>query len=50
MNTLDVLAVPESLPEVLDFINARLARAGCADRIMTQIDVAVEEVFINISS
>ena len=50
MNTLDVLAVAENLPEVLDFINGRLARAGCPSRIMTQIDVAAEEVFVNISS
>lgn len=50
MNTLDVLAVSESLPKVLDFINERLARVGCPERIMTQIDVAVEEVFVNISS
>lgn len=50
MNTLDVLAVAENLPEVLDFINGQLARAGCPSRIMTQIDVAAEEVFVNISS
>ena len=50
MNTLEIAAVPESLPEVLDFINARLARAGCESRLMTQIDVAAEEIFVNISS
>ena len=46
MNTLDVLAVSENLPKVLDFINGRLARAGCEARVMTQIDVAAEEVFV----
>ena len=50
MDTLDVLAVPENLPEVLDFINGHLALADCESRLMTQIDVAVEEVFVNISS
>ena len=50
MNTLDVLAVSENLPKVLDFINGRLALAGCESRVMTQIDVAAEEIFVNISS
>ncbi len=50
MNTLDILAAPENLPKVLDFINTRLALESCESRLKTQIDVAVEEVFINISS
>lgn len=50
MNAVEIAAVPESLPKVLDFINERLARTGCASRLMTQIDVAAEEIFVNISS
>ncbi len=50
MNTLDVLTASENLPKVLDFVNSHLARAGCEARVMTQIDVAAEEIFVNISS
>ena len=50
MKELDILAVKENLPEVLAFIDSQLEELNCGMKIITQIDVAVEEIFVNISS
>lgn len=50
MKELDILAVKENLPEVLAFINVQLEELKCGMKIIMQIDVAVEEIFVNISS
>lgn len=50
MNQLDIHAEKENLPKVLAFIDAELEKLNCAARIITQIDVAAEEIFVNISS
>ena len=47
---LDIRAVPENLPRVLEFIGQHLESSGCSRRAKAQIDVAVEEIFVNISS
>ncbi len=50
MRELDILAKRENLSEVLKFIDAELESRDCTIRLQTQIDVAVEEIFVNISS
>lgn len=50
MKELDILAVKENLPEVLAFIDSQLEELNCGIKIITQVDVAVEEIFVNISS
>lgn len=49
MKELDIAAVKENLPEVLAFVNSHLEEAGCGIKVMTQVEVAVEEIFVNIS-
>ena len=40
----------EKLPEVLGQIDAELSAAGCPESVQMQIDIAVEEIFVNISN
>ena len=49
MKTLKVDAKVNNLSKVLDFINDELSEAGCSIRDAMQIDVAVEELFVNIA-
>ena len=44
-----VEAKTEKLDEVIDFIDAFLEKMECPMKTMTQIDVAVEEIFVNIA-
>ena len=50
MKELDIPAQRENLSEVLKFIDVELEQLGCSMRLQTAIDVAVEEIFVNISS
>ena len=47
---LDIDATRENLPEVLAFVDEHLEAAGCPMKQQMQIDIAVEEIFINIAS
>lgn len=47
---LDIDAVSENLQSVLSFVDSHLEAIDCPMKSQMQIDVAVEEVFINISS
>ena len=47
---LELDAVTENLEEVQNFVDERLERTACPPRAKVQIDVAVEEIFINIAS
>lgn len=47
---LKVEAAKENLGTVLAFVNAKLEDHGCSMRLMTTIDIAVEEIFVNIAS
>lgn len=49
MNELTVEANTEKLEDVLDFVNRELESVGCSIKIQTQIDIAVEELFVNIA-
>lgn len=49
MQRLRVEAQCQRLDEVLDFVNAQLEQWDCPMKAMTQIDVCVEEIFVNIA-
>lgn len=46
---LDIEAVDENLDAVTAFVDERLEKAGCSMKAHMQIDLAVEEVFVNIA-
>ncbi len=50
MKQLDIPATKENLPQVLAFVDSQLEKLNCGIKIITQIDVAVEEIFVNISN
>ncbi len=49
MKTLTIPATTGNLPAVLDFINTQLEAAGCDRRTQFQINLALEEIYINIA-
>ena len=50
MNRLIVPAKLDELEKVIDFVNTFLEKEECSMRIQAQIDVAVEEIFVNIAN
>jgi anti-sigma regulatory factor (Ser/Thr protein kinase) len=50
MDKLDILAKIENLDTVTDFVNQHLEVVECPMKIQMQIDVAVEEIFVNIAN
>lgn len=50
MNEFVIEATRENLPKVISFVNEHLEAADCNMRTQIQIDIAVEELFINIAS
>lgn len=46
---LELEATPEALQTVLDFVDARLEAADCPPKPKMQLDLAVEEIFVNIA-
>ncbi len=49
-NELDIEAITENLPKVLEFIDSKLEAVGCPLKTQMQIDVAAEEIFVNIAN
>ena len=49
MSELSLEATVESLPRVLDFVTGILEPYGCSMRTQMQIEVAVEELYVNIA-
>ena len=47
---LEAEARKENLPQVLSFLDSYLERRGCSMKVQTQLDIAAEEIFINIAS
>ena len=43
-------AVRENLDQVLTFLDSQLENWDCPMRVQMQLDVAVEELFVNIAS
>ena len=48
-NELLIEAKTDNLNLVLDFIHDHLANVGCSPKAMMQIDLAAEEIFVNIA-
>lgn len=49
-NEMNIEATAENLDQVLDFVRSFLEEVDCPLKIQMQIEVAVEEIFINIAS
>ena len=47
---LNILAVVDNLAQVLDSVNDQLDKEGCSVKTKMQIDIAVEELFVNIAN
>lgn len=50
MKELELEAKVENLSEVVRFVDAQLEAADCPMKIQMQIDIAVEEIFVNIAN
>ena len=50
MSVLKIDAQVQKLDEVLGFVDGELEKAGASMKVQMQIDVAVEEIFVNIAS
>jgi anti-sigma regulatory factor (Ser/Thr protein kinase) len=50
LNELDIEATVDNLPKVVDFIGQHLEEAECSMKDQMQIELAVEEVFVNIAN
>ena len=49
MAEITVAADLDSLNDVLAFVDGEMERAGCSMKLMTQVNMAVEEIFVNIA-
>lgn len=49
MKELVLDALTDNLPQVLAFVDEQLEAADCPMKIQMQIDIAVEEIFVNIA-
>ena len=49
MKELDIQAKIDNLEQVMAFVDEQLEEAGCSMKAQMQIDIAVEEVFVNIA-
>ena len=49
-NELDIEAVTENLPRVMEFVDSQLEAIDCPAKAQMQIGVAVEEIFVNIAN
>ncbi len=50
MTELTLAAKTENLDEVLDFVNEQLEAQGCSMRAQLELDIAIEELFVNIAN
>lgn len=49
MKELDIEARTENLHDVLAFVDEELDKENCPPKVKVQIDIAVEEIFVNIA-
>ena len=49
MREMDIAATLENLDTVMAFVDQQLEEAGCSMKTQMQIDIAVEEVYVNIA-
>ena len=50
IHELETAASAENLPKVQSFVDTLLEENGCPFKVQMQIDIAVEEVFVNIAN
>ena len=50
MKELELEAKLENLEKVMAFVDEQLETAGCSMKIQMQIDLAVEEIFVNVAN
>lgn len=50
MAELKIAAAAENLDAVIAFVEEQMHLAGCPARMIAQVDMAVEEIFVNIAS
>ena len=50
MKELNVLANLDSVDEVMEFVTGELEQLNCSMKVQTQIEIAVEELFVNIAN
>ena len=50
MKELEITALNENLEKVLAFVDKELEKVGCPMKAQLKIDVAVEEIFVNIAN
>ena len=50
MTELTLVAKTENLDKVLDFVNGQLEEQGCSMRAQLELDIAIEELFVNIAN
>ena len=49
MAEITIAATLDNLDTVLAFVDQQMENAGCAMKLMAQVDMAVEEIFVNIA-
>ena len=49
-NELDIEATKENLDEVQTFIKEKLEETNCSEKTIMQLEIAIEEIFVNIAS
>ena len=49
MRELNIEALVENLDQVLEFVDEEFDKLECSVKVRTQIDIAVEELFVNIA-
>ena len=49
MKELEITAINENLVKVLAFVDKELEKVGCPMKAQLKIDIAVEEIFVNIA-
>ena len=49
-HSMTIAAKTENLDKIIDFVNEHLESVDCSMKVMTQMDIVVEELFVNIAN
>ena len=50
MREFEITALTENLSAVIGFVDEQLEETGCSMKVQMQVDIAVEEIFVNIAN
>ena len=50
INELNLDAIKENLPRALSFLDEKLEEMGCPMKVQMQLDIALEELFVNVAN